>query len=153
MFLNRGFAPHDLVKALQDGVIELLLAVCSQCLAAVLLRSLLTVTPSADLHHITKHFTLFPADRMASQNNHQEDYQSVLNASSGLLNCSPQHLPHTAVLLWETFKFLLCNFVWHSGWLVIDHLLRSTFRKCTHYASKIFLWYTSWGINVQNSVW
>lgn len=27
MFLNRGFASHDLVKALQGGLIELLLAV------------------------------------------------------------------------------------------------------------------------------
>lgn len=40
---------------------------------------------------------LFPADQMASQNNHQEDYKSVLNASSGLGKCFPQHLPQTPV--------------------------------------------------------
>lgn len=58
---------------------------CSRCLAAVLPRSLLTVTPSADLHHITKRLILFPADRMALQNSHQEDYQALLNTSSRLL--------------------------------------------------------------------
>lgn len=53
MFLNRGFAPHDLVKASPGGMIELLLAVSPPGAFPALLRSLLTVTPSADLHHIT----------------------------------------------------------------------------------------------------
>lgn len=49
---------------LQDVVMELLLAVAAH---AALLRSLLTVTPSSDLHHITKRLIVFPADRVASQ--------------------------------------------------------------------------------------
>lgn len=40
---------------------------------------------------------LFSADQMSSQNNHQEDYKSGLNASSGLWKCFPQHLPQTPV--------------------------------------------------------
>lgn len=103
MFLSRGFAPHDLVKALPGGMIELLLAVSAPGAFPVLLRSLLTVTPSADLHHITKQLMLFPADHTASHNHHQEDFQAVLNASSRLFKCLPQQTPHAAVLLLGNF--------------------------------------------------
>lgn len=115
MFLNRGFAPHDLVKALQDGVIELLLA-------ASALRALLTVTSSADLHHITKHLMLFHADRMASQNNRQENSQAALNTSSRLLKCCLKQIPLTPVLLLENliiFALQLCFTL--LTLLVIDH--------------------------------
>ena len=43
-----------------------------------------------------------------------------------------------------TFKRLLSNFVWHSAWLLIDHLLWSTLRKCK--LCKTLSYFTSWDV-------
>lgn len=122
MFLNRGSVPHGLVKSntgwrdwAPPGWLR------SPCLAAVFLRSLLTVTPSADLHHIAEHFELFPADQALSQNNRHGYRQSLLDASSALLKCFSQHLDPSllaSVWLWQikpTFHFCalqLCLTFW-----------------------------------------
>lgn len=82
---------------------ELPLAVSapSRLLAAVLLMSLLTVTPSADLHHINKHLIMFPADYSAKQNNRKQPDRAVPNTTSSLVKCFPQQVPPTAALLLE----------------------------------------------------
>lgn len=70
MFLNRGFCTTWPCKSFagenapwwsSSWLSPLPLPCCCR------LRSLLTVTPSADLHHITEHLMLFPADRGARQ--------------------------------------------------------------------------------------
>lgn len=121
MFLNRGFVPHGLVKSntgwrdwAPPGWLR------SQRLAAVFLRSLLTVTPSADLHHIAEHFELFPADQAPSQNNRHGYRQSLLDASSALLKCFSQHLDpslqtnntHFSLLRFATLFDILVYRLW-----------------------------------------
>lgn len=103
MFLNGASVPHGLVESntgWRDWAPPGWL--CSPRLAAAFRRSLLTVTPSADLHHIAEHFELFPADQTASQNNRREVWQSLLDASSALLKCFSQHPdPSLLVSVWE----------------------------------------------------
>lgn len=77
--------------------------------AAVMLRSLLTVTPTADLHHITKCLILFPADRVALQSSHQEDWPGATRYIIKIVKELPSANP-SAVPRLENFLILLCNF-------------------------------------------
>ena len=102
MFIYRGgFAPHDLAKAFagcRDRAPPGRLG--SHCLAAALPRSLLTVTPSAVLHHITKRLMLFPADRMASPKQPPTGEPGLDQMHHrGLLKCFPQQIPRSTLQL------------------------------------------------------
>lgn len=129
MFLNGSSVAHGLVKSntgwcdwVPPGWLR------SLRLAAAFWRSLLTVTPSADLHHIAEHFELFPADQTASQNNRQEDRQSLPEASSALSKCFSQY-PDLSLLVsvWgrhikcasSFFTFKLCDSDILVDWLLI----------------------------------
>lgn len=116
---------------------------CPRCLAAVLLRSLLTVTPSTDLHHITKHLILFPADRVASQNNHREDYTPTLNTSSWLSKHLHQQLEHfrsftlCSASSGELFNCFATLFDILFDWLLIVYALKwKTMHSCHHHNQK-----------------
>lgn len=158
MFLNGASVPHGLVESntgwrdwAPPGWLR------SLRLAAAFRRSLLTVTPSADLHHIAEHFELFPADQTASQNNRREDWQSLLDASSALLKCFSQHPdPLLLVSVWGrqikcTFS-LLCFDVLVDWLLIMFNLINLIDQfEDSHYAGMICYGYAPSGTAVQDS--
>lgn len=158
MFLNGASVPHGLVESntgwrdwAPPGWLR------SPRLAAAFRRSLLTVTPSADLHHIAEHFELFPADQTASQNNRREDWQSLLDASSALLKCFSQHPdPSLLVSVWGrqikcTFS-LLCFDVLVDWLLIMFNLINLIDQfEDSHYAGMICYGYAPSGTAVQDS--
>lgn len=110
---------------------------CFQC------RSLLTVTPSADLHHITEHLLSLPADRVALQIEKSTTWGTPrlcrMNNEDCVRVSSPPPLKSSltaGLLLQKLHKFCFATLVWHVGWFVIDHLLWGTLEKCAGYAIK-----------------
>lgn len=114
-----GFAPHDLVKAVLDGAIKLLLAVSAPvacyCSAEVITHCD-TLCWSTSYY---KAFNIVPCwTRGLAKQAPKSQIKYIITIVSVLLSSA-----NPSRVLQNFFKFCFATLVWHSGWLAIDRIM------------------------------